>query len=140
MPWRAIELRLDRDSVAMGDDMTSHARVTTVARGTPLSTAIERNSPEIRSRGWSWVIVVDGAVTAVWSVDEGVRLLVADRALWRGPVEIHFRYFLQLDPAWLSDRLSRGATVVQVASEPGARVARFVFGRSIAELRALLEV
>ncbi|GAA4193060.1 hypothetical protein GCM10022219_14310 [Microbacterium oryzae] len=109
MAWRTIELRLDRDSVAMGDDMSSHARVTTVARGTRLSTAIEQNTPEIRSRGWSWVVVVDGQVSAVWSVDEGVRLLVPDRALRRGPVEIHFRYFLQMDPAWLFDRLAGGA-------------------------------
>jgi hypothetical protein len=109
VPWRTIELRLDRDSVAMGDDMTSHAGVRAIARGTRLSTAIEQNSPEIRSRGWSWVVVVDGDVAAVWSVDEGVRLLVPDRALRRGPVEIHFRYFLQIDPAWLFDRLAGGA-------------------------------
>lgn len=109
MPWRTIELRVDRDSVAMGDDMESHARVTIAPRGTLLSAAIEQCAPEIRSRGWSWVAVVDGEVAAVWSVDHGVRLLVPDRRLTRGPVDIHFRYFVQIDPAWLLDRLAQGA-------------------------------
>ncbi|WP_341946717.1 hypothetical protein [Microbacterium sp. LWH11-1.2] len=109
MPWRTVELRVDRDSVAMGDDMESHARVMTVPRGTMLSAAIEKCSPEIRSRGWSWIVVVDGEVAAVWSVDHGARLLVADRRLTRGPVDIHFRYFLQIDPEWLFERLGQGA-------------------------------
>ncbi|CAH0123294.1 hypothetical protein [Microbacterium sp. Bi121] len=110
MPWRSIELRVDRDSVAMGDDVQSHAGVMSVPRGTLLSAALERSSPEIRSPGWSWVAVVDREVTAVWSVDHGVRMLVPDRELTRGPVDIHFRYFVQIDPAWLFDRLSTGAT------------------------------
>lgn len=105
----AIELRVDRDSVAMGDDMRSHAGVLTVRRGTRLSAALEASAPEIRSRGWSWVAVVDGEVVAVWSVDHGVQLLVADRKLRRGPVEIFFRYFVQIDPAWVFDRLAAGA-------------------------------
>lgn len=109
MPWRTVELRVDRDSVAMGDDMQSHARVMTFPRGTLLSAVIEECSPEIRSRGWSWVAVVDGEVAAVWSVDHGARLLVADRRLTRGPVDIHFRYFLQIDPEWLFERLAQGA-------------------------------
>lgn len=45
MPWRIVELRVDRDSVAMGDDMESHAKVTTVPRGTLLSDAIEQCAP-----------------------------------------------------------------------------------------------
>ncbi len=105
----AVELRVDRDSVAMGDDMRSHAGVLTVRRGTRLSAALETSAPEIRSKGWSWVAVVDGGVAAVWSVDHGVQLLVADRKLRRGPVDVFFRYFLQIDPAWLFDRLAAGA-------------------------------
>ncbi|WP_186307570.1 hypothetical protein [Microbacterium sp. 1.5R] len=105
---RPIDLRVDRDSVAMGDDVVSHAGVISVPRGTLLSAAIERSSPEIRSPGWSWIAVVDVDTAAVWSVDHGVRLLVADRPLRRGPVEIFFRYFVQIDPAWLFDRLARG--------------------------------
>lgn len=108
MPWRTIELRVDRDSVAMGDDVESHARTTTLPRDTLLSAAIEHCSPEIKAQGWSWVAVVDDAVAAVWSVDHGAQLLVADRELTRGPVDIHFRYFVQIDPGWLFDRLAQG--------------------------------
>lgn len=106
---RPIELRVDRDSVAMGDDVVSHARSTTAPRGTFLSAALEQSSPEIRSPGWSWVAIVDREVAAVWSVDHGVQLLVEDRKLTRGPVDIHFRYFVQIDPAWLHRRLAEGA-------------------------------
>jgi hypothetical protein len=108
MSRRPIELRVDRDSVAMGDDVVSHAAVISVPRGTSLSAAIERSSPEIKSPGWSWIAVVDGETTAVWSVDHGVRLLVAERRLTRGPVDIFFRYFVQIDPAWLFERLAEG--------------------------------
>ncbi|KQZ23645.1 hypothetical protein [Microbacterium sp. Root553] len=104
-----IELRVDRDSVAMGDDAVSHAATLSVPDGTRLSAAIETSSPEIRAQGWSWVVVVDGEVAAVWSVDHGVRMLVADRELDHGPADIYFRYFVQIDPAWLFDRLAQGA-------------------------------
>ncbi len=109
MPWRTIELRVDRDSVAMGDDVESHARTMTLPRGTLLSAAIEQCSPDIKAQGWSWVAVVDGEVAAVWSVDHGVQLLVDDRKLTRGPTGILFRYFVQIDPGWLFDRLAQGA-------------------------------
>lgn len=109
MPPTSIELRVDRDSVAMGDDAVSHAGTLSVPYGTVLSAAIEKSSPEIRAQGWSWVVVVDGEVAAVWSVDHGVRMLIADRELDRGPVDIHFRYFVQIDPAWLFARLAQGA-------------------------------
>src|SRR5690606_19400314 len=108
-PWRTSELHVDRDSVAMGDDMESHAKVTTVPRGTALSAAIEQCSPEIRSPRGPWCAGVDGEDAAVWSVDRGAQLLVADRRLTRGPVDIHFRYFVQIDPAWLFERLAQGA-------------------------------
>ncbi|WP_144794215.1 hypothetical protein [Microbacterium paludicola] len=114
---RLIDLRVDRDSVAMGDDVVSHADVMSVPHGTLLSAALEQSSPEIRSRGWSWVVVVDGETTAVWSVDHGVQLLVRDRKLKHGPVEIFFRYFVQIDPAWLFDRLAQGAKADRRALE-----------------------
>jgi hypothetical protein len=106
--WRSIELRIDRQSTSMGDDVQSHERVATVPRTTLLSAAIEQASPEIKARGWSWVAVVDAETVAVWSIDHGVQLLVPDRRLWRGPVEILFRYFNQIDPGWLFERLSHG--------------------------------
>lgn len=117
MPHRTIELHVDRDSVAMGDDVVSHAGVLSVPRGTLLSAALELASPEIRSPGWSWVAVVDGATTAVWSVDHGVQLLVADRKLTRGPVDVFFRYFVQIDPAWLFDRLAHDVRADRLALE-----------------------
>lgn len=118
MPWRRIiELRVDRDSVAMGDDAMSHAKTTTLPRGTPLSAAIEQCSPEIKAQGWSWVAVVDGEVAAVWSVDHGVQLLVDDHKLKRRPIDIIFRYFVQVDPGWLFDRLAQGARADRLALE-----------------------
>ncbi|WP_228479841.1 hypothetical protein [Microbacterium abyssi] len=133
MPWRTVELRVDRDSVAMGDDVESHARTVTVPRGTPLSVAIEQSSPEIRARGWSWVAVVDREVVAVWSVDHGAQLLVQDRKLTRGPVDIHFRYFVQIDPGWLFDRLAQGAAANRRELE--AEYAPIARERYLAELR-----
>lgn len=133
MPRRTIELHVDRDSVAMGDDVVSHAGVTAVPEGTLLSAALELTSPDIRSPGWSWVAVVDGVTTAVWSVDHGVQLLVADRELPPGPVDVHFRYFVQIDPAWLFDRLAQGADADRrVLEEEYAPIAR---ERYRAELR-----
>lgn len=52
---------------------------------------------------------MDGEVAAVWSVDHGAQLLVLDRKLKRGPGDIHFRYFLQIDPGRLFDRLAQDA-------------------------------
>lgn len=106
-----IAVDVDRDSVAMGDDAESHAHQVTVVFGTRLSGLLDRASPGIRQRGWSWVAVADGRVVAVWSVDHGVQLLVPDRRVTSrsGPRSVHFRYFLQIDPAWLLSRLAEGA-------------------------------
>ncbi len=41
MPPTAVELRVDRDSVAMGDDAVSHARTLSGPSGTMLSTALD---------------------------------------------------------------------------------------------------
>lgn len=102
---------LDRDSVAMGDDMSSHAYRRSFPDGTRLADLLEATHPEIENRGWSWVAVVDGTVSAVWSVDHGVRLLVRNRRLRAAasPIPVVFRYFLQIDPRWLHERLATGA-------------------------------
>ncbi|WP_157496854.1 hypothetical protein [Leifsonia sp. Leaf264] len=109
--YRALVIDVDRDSVAMGDDGRSHAHQVTVARGTRLSALLDRAAPEIRARGWSWVAVADGRVVAVWSSDHGVQLLVPDARVTskRGPRRVDFRYYLQIDPAWLHRRLAEGA-------------------------------
>ncbi|WP_439032878.1 hypothetical protein [Gordonia terrae] len=106
-----LEIEVDRDSVAMGDDVISHVRRVAVTPGTPLSVVLDASAPEIRSRGWSWVAEVDGRVAAVWSVDHGVQMLVHDSAVTDAdaPRRIHYRYFLQIDPAWLHRRLAHGA-------------------------------
>lgn len=102
---------VDRDSVAMGDDVSSHAHRQSFPDGTLLADVLDATHPEIRSPGWSWIAVVDGTVSAVWSVDHGVRLLVEDRRLRAGdaPVRVFYRYFLQIDPQWLHERLATGA-------------------------------
>lgn len=108
---RVLVVEVDRDSVAMGDDMRSHAYRETLRDGALLATVLEQVHPEILSRGWSWVAVVDGTVSAVWSVDHGVQLLVQNRRLRAGEpaTRVFFRYFLQIDPQWLHQRLASGA-------------------------------
>lgn len=102
---------VDRDSVAMGDDVMSHAHRRSFDDGTRLQDLLEASAPEIRNHGWSWVVVVDGTVAAVWSLDRGVRLLVRNRRMHAGdtPIRVFFRYFVQIDPQWLHERLSAGA-------------------------------
>lgn len=104
-----VEVHVDRESVAAGDDVVSHAAMVRVRRGTRLSDVIERVSPDVRVPGWSWVVLVDGATAAVWSIDHGVQLLIDDRRMTRASVKVVFRYFLQIDPAWLFTRLAQGA-------------------------------
>lgn len=121
-------MRVDRDSVAAGDDALSHQRVAERSAGLLLSALLESVSPEIRASGWSWVVRVDGEVVAVWSVDHGVQLLGPDRVVPAGEVEVFFAYFLQIDPAWLFRRLAEGArphraTLVEEYA-PTARVRR----------------
>lgn len=106
---KQLQVRVDRDSVAAGDDVMSHERVVERPAGVRLGALVESVAPEIRAAGWSWVVRVDREVVAVWSVDHGVQLLVPDRVLHAGEVEVFFLYFLQIDPAWLHRRLSEGA-------------------------------
>lgn len=105
----SVEVHVDRESVAAGDDVVSHAAVVRVRRGARLSAVIEQVSPDVRVAGWSWVVKVDGVTAAVWSVDHGVQLLIADRRVTQKSVTILFRYFLQIDPVWLFARLEQGA-------------------------------
>ncbi len=113
----------------MGDDAESHARTITVDSGTRLSALLEQASPGIRQAGWSWVAVADDRVVGVWSVDHGVQLLVDDDpvASDRGPRRVHFRYFVQIDPAWLYRRLSDGAkadlSALKIEYQPIAQAA-----------------
>lgn len=109
MVGSSVEVHVDRESVAAGDDVVSHTAVVRVRRGMRLSAVIEQVSPDVRAPGWSWVVKVDGATAAVWSVDHGVQLLIDDRRVTQKSVTILFRYFLQIDPAWLFARLAQGA-------------------------------
>lgn len=106
---RQLQVRVDRDSVAAGDDATSHERVVERPAGVRLGALVESVAPEIRAAGWSWVVRVGREVVAVWSADHGVQLLVPDRVVQAGEVEVFFLYFLQIDPAWLHRRLAAGA-------------------------------
>ncbi len=114
-----IAVEVDRDSVAMGDDVQSHRHGIEVPEATRLADLLDAAHPEIEAPGWSWVAVVDGTVSAVWSVDHGVRLLVRNRRLHAGraPLAIFFRYFVQIDPAWLHERLAAGAPAHRPALE-----------------------
>ncbi|MBW8763608.1 MAG: hypothetical protein JF592_13660 [Microbacterium sp.] len=103
-----IRIHVDRDSVAMGDDVQSHVHEIFVVEGTPLSAVLDRAAPEIRASGWSWVAVVGDRTAAVWSVDHGVRMLVDDIPVTT-EIDVFFRYFVQIDPEWLYARLRAGA-------------------------------
>lgn len=103
----------------MGDDAVSHAFELRAPAGITIAALLGRAAPEIRASGWSWVVVVDGRVAAVWSVDHGVQLLIPDRNLTAEtiPRTIHFRYFVQIDPEWLHRRLAEGAPADRSALE-----------------------
>lgn len=92
-----LEIDVDRNSVAMGDDVESHAHRITVAVGTPLSAVLAEAAPNIGSQGWSWVAHADGRAVAVWSIDHGVAMLVDDVPVTESnvPRRIFYRYFLQ---------------------------------------------
>ncbi|MCG7630761.1 MULTISPECIES: hypothetical protein [Gordonia] len=115
----SLVIGVDRDSVSMGDDVSPHGYSLAVQPGTALSVVLESAAPEIRARGWSWVADVDGRVAAVWSVDHGVQMLVEDAPVSAsdGPRRIHYRYFLQIDPAWLHRRLADGTAANRPALE-----------------------
>lgn len=76
--------------------------------GILMSDAIAKYSITVGGPDWVWVVVVDGEVTAVWSTGEGVKMLVPDRKLKRGNVEIFYRYFTQMDATWLFNQLASG--------------------------------
>lgn len=123
----SVEVHVDRESVAAGDDVVSHAAVVRVRRGMRLSAVIEQVSPDVRAPGWSWVVKVDGATAAVWSVDHGVQLLIDDRRVTQKSVTILFRCFLQIDPDWLFARLAQGARPNREAFAPSIRRADCFF-------------
>lgn len=104
-------LRVDRDSVAMGDDVESHAYEMVLPCGTSISEAVDLASPSVGAPGWSWIAVLGGTPVAVWSMDGGARLLVADAPFGppRGEIDLFFRYFVQIDPEWLYWELRNGA-------------------------------
>ncbi|GAA2896376.1 hypothetical protein GCM10010455_19470 [Microbacterium esteraromaticum] len=106
---RQIRIHVDRDSVAAGDDMRSHAADVTARRGSRLSEIIDGVTPDVRVPGWSWVVIVDRETAAVWSVDGGIRMLVPDRTVTAESLDVFFRYFMQIDADWLLARLAEGA-------------------------------
>ncbi|MGF3054175.1 hypothetical protein ACQUSY_09500 [Microbacterium sp. YY-03] len=107
MAWGRITLHLDRDDVAMGDSMPKRVAKEAPA-GILVSAAIAKYSITVGGPDWVWVALVDGEVAAVWSTGEGVKLLVPDRKLEHGPVEIFYRYFTQMDATWLYNQLASG--------------------------------
>lgn len=104
-------LRVDRDSVAMGDDAESHAYEMVLPCSTSIAEAVDLAAPSVGGPGWSWIAVLEGTPVAVWSVDGGARLLVADAPFGRpdGEFDLFFRYFVQIDPEWLYWELRNGA-------------------------------
>ncbi|MBO0982110.1 hypothetical protein [Microbacterium sp. SD291] len=68
-----ITMRVDRDSVAMGDDAKPHAYDLPVVAGTMLSAVLEKASPEIRVAGLF-------RLATGRSIDEIVALMLPDTA------------------------------------------------------------
>lgn len=110
MTRATVVVRVDRDSVAAGDDVVSHRIEVVLPTGTLLSDAVERCAPGIRVPGWSWIALLDGVPVAVWSADQGVQLVVGQRRLDAGAHDLRFRYAFQIDAGWLRERLARGET------------------------------
>lgn len=110
-----MRVRIDRDSVAMGDDAVSHERFVEVAPTTTLDELFTLARPDAHVSRTSWIAHWDGTPFAVYSSDWGrgepwddQLVTVADLG-GREPHELYFRYWTRIDPDWLIVQLRGGA-------------------------------
>jgi hypothetical protein len=83
-----------------------------VPHGLNLSEVLSRVTPEIRSPGYAWVARAGTAATAVWSVEDGVRLLpAAADAPVTAETRVDWASFSELPSAWIHARLSQDASL-----------------------------
>jgi hypothetical protein len=113
-----VRVHFDRDSVAMGDDMYSHARDLDLSAATPIDSVVRMAELASIAGGKAcWVIAVGprrGTPVAVWAQQwSRARLLdpaaatVGDLAS-DGRLDVYFEYFTQLDPDRIFELLRSG--------------------------------
>jgi hypothetical protein len=112
-----VRVLVDRDSVAMGDDVEPHERVVEVAATATLAELFAVAAPRVSvSGGSTWVSSWNGTPFAVWTArweaprtwDAGLRT-VGDLPTGPGTPRLHHAYWTQLDAEWLVAQLRGGA-------------------------------
>ena len=118
---REVRVIVDRDSVAMSDDVESHERSVEVAETATLAELFAVAAPRVSvSGGSTWVSSWNGTPFAVWTArwdgprtwDDRFRA-VADLPSGPAPSDggtarLHHAYWLQVDADWLLGRLRAG--------------------------------
>jgi hypothetical protein len=116
-----IRLHLDRDSVAMGDDVESHETTVNLRDDTTLDRilASEYHLAFVGDGHASWVIKLggdEGVPIGVWAEQWGhtrlvdpARSTIGDLAS-NGTLDLYFDYYAQLDPDAVYDQLAAGVT------------------------------
>ncbi|NAZ74233.1 hypothetical protein GTQ99_02160 [Kineococcus sp. T13] len=111
-----MRIVVDRDSVAMGDDVEPHRRIVEVPDDAPLEEVLRRTAPDVSvSGGSTWITTWNGVPVAVhssrWGTgrvwDERYRTL-ADLPPGEGTPVLFHRYWAQVDADWLLERLRAG--------------------------------
>ncbi|BEJ15502.1 hypothetical protein CspHIS471_0501070 [Cutaneotrichosporon sp. HIS471] len=89
-----------------------------VPHGLSFSEVLSRVTPEASMSSWSWVAHAGTAPAAVWSVEEGVRLLspMADVPVTT-ETRVDWSYFRDLPPAWIHARLAQDASLTPAQLE-----------------------
>lgn len=120
-----MRIEVDRDSVAMGDDVEPHVREVVVDAGWTLTELLSRVRPDVSvSGGSTWVCEWAGEPVAVWSSSWGTgRPWVSDLQTvadlpWSERPVLFFRYFTQVDPDWLLAQLAGGTAPTRAAVQP----------------------
>ncbi|PRY10869.1 hypothetical protein [Kineococcus rhizosphaerae] len=117
-------LEVDRDSVAMGDDVVPHRRSVQVADDLSVAELLRVVTPDIAVPDtWTWVCHWNGVPFAVHSSGRGGRVwdgryrTVADLPRREVTPELFFAYWTQVDSDWLLEQLRGGEPLDRRALE-----------------------
>jgi len=110
-------VRVDRDSVAMGDDIHPHDETIELPDGTPLADVVadlleRRFLASIAGGRATWILVADRPLAVVAQQWDEPRFLVDGsrpiRSFGAGDVSLRFRYWKQHDPDAVFAELAAG--------------------------------
>lgn len=115
---------LDRDSVAMGDDLRSHRHTVDVPDGASLEELFRSTAPDAHVTGSTWVAVWNGTWVALFSHEWGTGRVwddrfrsVADLPGEGGAATLFWVYWSGMDAEWLLERLRASDDVDRASLE-----------------------